>query len=792
MKDLNRLIDAFPTVERYTPEPEAQRAPSTAGVVGMKYAADRSAEQASNLANALTQLGGTVRQIEQDAERRREAVGLADAERVANAATPEDWKTKTAVDLLTANGVFDTSNNPYAKRFVEKYRGQRLALEWDTEYAIQRSKRSAPLSPEEEAKAYQGFMMGKEAAMKHEDRDSFLAGFGRVYNQKAQTYTESAISEKSTAMDNERKMALNGSMGSIAAHAIDMPNDDIVASINKAVAEAQLAGATPAEIANTLSQNLPIIAKSVGRPGLIEDIVSRVSFQDYNGQTQAVGRIVNWAPAALTEQSAYEQLYPKEQQNFFDTIGRMTAVEGMEYFRNLNKTNPRLYGMVAGSMPSWYSRQQQMEQQVVLNAITEQAKGAATSKLYSKLSENIDMGLNGKAFDNNGLPTYMGTGALEVAHGKYLTGTGDEKTASIDPDMIQQLYTQKHDAIVNDSKISDSEKTAKLVTLYNMPYFSDVKRSVAETLTSSLNMLDATSLGKNYDPERWQSLTEAITVYRNAPSSAEAIYGKETSDILSIMSIAANNGGTEAGLKLYWSAKDKLRDTEWVSDFNSGFKKAELSTTVGNMDDVMNVGKLAQTDSGTYLNHEAANAIKGRTKLYLASGQARDIEQAMTRSIADLKETHMVFNGALVPRKIFSGIIVPYGSTKPKEAASYQYKLGAQVLQKIIKDYGTTHGITDEDDIEDINVSYDESHNSLIFSFINEKGKAAAPLTAPAEHICMQANDLIAKAPTDPEGVPAISFEEIEAAKAKHNKVLDILKHSAETRLNNKNKTYVK
>ncbi|NCC68707.1 MAG: hypothetical protein EOM14_11050, partial [Clostridia bacterium] len=487
MKDLNRLIDAFPTVERYTPEPEAQRAPSTAGVVGMKYAADRSAEQASNLANALTQLGGTVRQIEQDAERRREAVGLADAERVANAATPEDWKTKTAVDLLTANGVFDTSNNPYAKRFVEKYRGQRLALEWDTEYAIQRSKRSAPLSPEEEAKAYQGFMMGKEASMKHEDRDSFLAGFGRVYNQKAQTYTESAISEKSTAMDNERKMALNGSMGSIAAHAIDMPNDDIVASINKAVAEAQLAGATPAEIANTLSQNLPVIAKSVGRPGLIEDIVSRVSFQDYNGQTQAVGRIVNWAPAALTEQSAYEQLYPKEQQNFFDTINSMSAVEGMEYFRNLNKTNPRLYGMVAGSMPSWYSRKQQMEQQVVLNAITEQAKTEVTERVYGKMSENIDMRLNGKAFDNNGLPTYMGAGAVTDIYGKYLTGTGDEKKVSIDKDMIYQLYMQKHDAIVNDSKLPQSEKITKLVTLYSMPEFADVKQSVADTLTSSLN-----------------------------------------------------------------------------------------------------------------------------------------------------------------------------------------------------------------------------------------------------------------------------------------------------------------
>ena len=787
MKDLDRLIDAFPTVERYTPEPEAQRAPSTAGVVGMKYTADRSAEQASNLANALTQLGGTVRQIEQDAERRREAVGLADAERVANAATPEDWKTKTAVDLLTANGVFDTSNNPYAIRLIEKHRGQRLALDWDTEYAILRSKRHAPLPPEEEAKAYQSFMMGKEAVMKHEDRDSFLAGFGRVYNQKAQTYVESAIAEKSAAMDNERKMALNGSMGSIAAHAIDMPNDDIVASINKAVAEAQLAGATPAEIANTLSQNLPVIAKSVGRPGLIEDIISRVSFQDYNGQTQAVGKIVNWAPAALTEQAAYEQLYPKEQQNFFDTINSMSAVDGMEYFRNLNKTNPRLYGMVAGSMPSWYSRKQQMEQQAVLNAITEQAKTEVTERVYGKMSENIDMRLNGKAFDNNGLPTYMGAGAVTDIYGKYLTGTGDEKKVSIDKDMIYRLYMQKHDAIVNDSKLPQSEKITKLVTLYSMPEFADVKQSVADTLTSSLNLLDATALGKNYDPEKWAPLTEAISIYRDAPSSAEAIYGKETADVLAVMSIAANNGGTENGLKLYWSAKDKLRDAKWQSNFDSDFKKAELATTVGNIDDVMNIGKLTQADSGTYLNYEASAAIKERTKLYLASGQARDIEQAMTRSLADLKKTHMVFNGALVPRKIFSGIIVPGGSVKPEEAASYQYRIGSQVMQKIIRDYGTTHGITDEDDIEDINVSYDESHNSLVFSYINENGKAAAPMIAPAEHICMQANDLIAKAPVDPEGAPAITIEEVEAAKAKHNKVFDILKHRAETLLNNKN-----
>ena len=37
-----------------------------------------------------------------------------------------------------------------------------------------------------------------------------------------------------------------------------------------------------------------------------------------------------------------------------------------------------------------------------------------------------------------------------------------------------------------------------------------------------------------------------------------------------------------------------------------------------------------------------------------------------------------------------------------------------------------------------------------------------------------------------------LSFEEIETAKAKHNKVLDILKHSAETRLNNENKKHMK
>ena len=87
------------------------------------------------LYNAVTGLGSNIMKYASSEEDRARARTV-EAEPLINAATEDDWKKLSAIELLNKYGQFQLADNPYAVAAIEQARGKYMSEKFSQQYQI--------------------------------------------------------------------------------------------------------------------------------------------------------------------------------------------------------------------------------------------------------------------------------------------------------------------------------------------------------------------------------------------------------------------------------------------------------------------------------------------------------------------------------------------------------------------------------------------------------------------------------------------------------------------------------
>lgn len=675
----NIVQNAVGTQRQFTRQPVATYQKSLRNLVASQGIAKSGA--GDRLYNALTGLGDSIMKYASSEEDRARARTV-EVEPLINAATEEDWKKLSAIELLNKYGEFQLADNPYAVAAIEQARGKYMSEKFSQQYQLTMAQDPVK-EPEKERQRYEEEKRKFLEDNKNEsyDVEQFYKGFWESNPQDLLNITNQKVAEKSKSLESIGKATIQAQASTYVRENTDKSPEDfkngLQELINKSTLMSQQLDVRKAFMEGILGD----IAQVAGSPDKIRQCADLIITNNDDGtQPVHVKDVIDLNTyLKMAEDTALAR--PNEWMNKqYETMINCKNVDELDkWYNSLPKEAQHMLNPKYGSYRITLLNEKKAEQKAMIRANQQQLKANAKSQ------------------------------NANIALARYLNGRSS------------MTYCSADDAYEAAAEKISTLKQGDMASFTKILLWAPNSRMRSEYKNFLQNSILGTSANEMNDSSDFKSVTNAIDMYEYNPALFEANFGKELgSDMQAIRALIDFKGGSnEDGFKLFCEGRDNMARSDAVKqaaeDFSSNAMSAGYEAELidaNNPDTTTTVPITA--DAFSNVNATALKYLRACTQ---DDGAAQTLLQSM------LNKNYVVYDSHPMPKAVFAQ---KTDATNGIDASSDQYGAATRVMNEKVDATNAEHpgmhatwwwGVDDKIHFGDPNWGFDEGNGYTLDDF---------------------------------------------------------------------------
>lgn len=633
----NIVQNAVGTQRQFTRQPVATYQKSLRNLVDSQGIVKSGA--GDRLYNALTGLGDNIMKYAASEEDRARAKTV-EVEPLINAATEDDWKKLSAIELLNKYGKFQLADNPYAVAAIEQARGKYMSEKFSQQYQITMAE--DPIQdPEKERQRYQEEKQKFLEDNKNEsyDVEQFYTGFWKSNPQDLLDITNQKVAEKSKNLDIMRRATFEADSSTYVRENKDKSPEEFTKGLQDMLNNSVLMSLPLPDRKKGMENILEEIAKYDGSPDKIRQCAEVIITNNNDGTKPVKVKDVIDLNTYIRMAGDTALARPNEWMNQqYEKMLRCKSVSELdEYWKGLSKEAQEMMNPKYGQMRMGLVRQEEEEKKAKIRE--NQKRLAANTK-----SQAADIALI-RHLDGKAAATYCTPDQAYDAAMRKLAGTqpGDAKTFA------------------------------------GVLYWSPNSRMRSEYKDAFQNAILGSSASEMADSSNPQSVVNAIALYEYNPALFAANFGKElASNIQAIRALSDFKGSTEAGFEFFCEGRDNMARSEQLKQDAEDFASKAMSS--GDNVDLLDANTPSTTASAPITADAFSNVSSTALKYLRACTQDDDAAKYLLNTM--LSKNYCVYNGNPMPKALFAQ---KTDMTNGIDASDDQYGAASRVMNEKVQ-----------------------------------------------------------------------------------------------------------
>lgn len=633
----NIVQNAVGTQRQFTRQPVATYQKSLRNLVDSQGFVKSGA--GDRLYNAVTGLGSNIMKYASSEEDRARARTV-EVEPLINAATEDDWKKLSAIELLNKYGQFQLADNPYAVAAIEQARGKYMSEKFSQQYQITMAE--DPIQdPEKERQRYQD---EKRKFLEDNKSDSydveqFYTGFWKSNPQDLLDITNQKVAEKSKNLDIMRRATFEADSSTYVRENKDKSPEEFTKGLQDMLNNSVLMSLPLPDRKKGMENVLEEIAKYDGSPDKIRQCADVIITNNNDGTKPVKVKDVIDLNTYIRMAGDTALARPNEWMNQqYEKMLRCKSVSELdEYWKGLSKEAQEMMNPKYGQMRMGLVRQEEEEKKAKIRE--NQKYHAQTMK-----AQEADMALI-RHLDGKAAATYCTPDQAYDAAMRKLAGTqpGDAKTFA------------------------------------GVLYWSPNSRMRSEYKDAFQNAILGSSASEMGDSSNPQSVVNAIALYEYNPALFAANFGKDlASDIQAIRALSDFKGGAEAGFQFFCEGRDNMARSEQLKQDAEDYASKAMSDGINV--DLLDADKPSMTASVPITADSFSNVSSTALKYLRACTQDKDAADYLLKTM--LSKNYCSYNGNPLPKALFAQ---KTDMTNGIDASDDQYGAAARVMNEKVQ-----------------------------------------------------------------------------------------------------------
>lgn len=591
------------------------------------------------LYNTLIGLGDTAMKYASSEEDRARAKTV-DVEPLINAATDDDWKKLSAIELLNKYGKFQLADNPYAVSAIEQARGKYMSEKFNQNYSL--LKAQTPVKdPEEERQRYadEKNKFLKDNIADSYDTQQFYKGFWASNPQDVLNITNEKVAEKSKSLDTIGRSALQAQAATYISENADKSPEDYVSGLQKLINTSTLMSYQVSDRKAMLEGVLKDTATELGSPDKIRQCGDIIITNNSDGTEPVhVKDIIDLNPyIRMAEDTALAR--PNEWTNKqYEIMSNCNTVDDLDNW--WNKLSPESQHM----MQSQYGKYRVALVREVKIKNEQMIRDNQRMHVQIQKDQSADISL-ARSLNHHADNTYCSS---DDAYGAAM-----RKLSNIQP--------------------GDTNTFAGV--LYWGPN-SRMRSEYKDYFQQGVLGSAASEMGDSSNPK---SVTNAIALYKYNPALFSANFGKEmASNIQAIQALIDFKGSPEEGFKFFCEGRDNMARSEQLRKDSDTFASNAMSA--GYTADLIDADNPSSTVPVTITSDAFSNVSSTALTYLRACTQDEKAAQYLLQTM--LNKNYASYNGNPMPKAVFAK---KTDATNGIDATSDQYGAATEFMNQRIE-----------------------------------------------------------------------------------------------------------
>lgn len=600
--------NAVGTQRQFTKQPVATYQKSLRNLVASQGIVKTGA--GDRLYNAVTGLGDNIMKYASSEEDRTRARTV-EVEPLINAATEDDWKKLSAIELLNKYGKFQLADNPYAVAAIEQARGKYMSEKFNQQYQITMAE--DPIQdPDKERERYDSEKRKFLEDNKNEsyDVEQYYKGFWESNPKDLLDITNQKVAEKSKNLDIMRRATFEADSSTYVRENKDKSPEEFTKGLQDMINNSVLMSLPLPDRKKGMENVLEEIAKYDGSPDKIRRCADVIITNNKDGTKPVRVKDVIDLNTYIRMAGDTALARPNEwtNQQYEKMLRFQTVKELDDYWKELS---PEAQEMLN---PKYSQRRMGLIQQ---EEADKKAKIRENQKYHAQLIKSQDA--------DNALTRHL----LGKASATYCT-----------PDLAYDAAMRRLAGVQpGDAK-----------TIAGILYWAPNSRMRSEYKDAFQNAILGSSADEMGDSSNPQSVINAINLYEYNPALFAANFGKElASNIQTIRALSDFKGSPEAGFKFFCEGRDNMARSEQLKQDAEDFASKAMSS--GDNVDLLNADKPSETAS-VPITADSFSNVSSTALIYLRActqddGAAKHLLSSM------LSQNYCSYMGNPMPKELF-------------------------------------------------------------------------------------------------------------------------------------------
>lgn len=595
-------------------------------------------------------------------EKRKEKIGIYEAERIMAGRTEDDIRKLNAIEMLNTHGEYRISDNPYAVTTIEKMRGKYLGSRVKTEYELDVVANQGRMkTPEEEVQRYNKYIHDKYQALgtNTTDNEAFSKGYFENHIFDQLDVANKQINYKSSELETDRKITTNAELSKIIDTSYTSKPEDITAKFNETMAHNRMAGATRGERIEQTKIFLKNLTDQTGDATQLEHLIENgIIGVDDKGTNIKIGDVIDAQPFKRNAESRTRQLHEVRIQSDLKRLSESSPAIINSQYDEWKAKDPTYFNVMVPYRDNLLNQQEQMERRKQMKEAKQKATQFADEKAFSIYENQY------KAYGAGNNKDVMGYNVAttfgELPEFSYETIESDGSVAT-------KKYSHSHETFNRfiDKKIYDitsridlpieekARQTMKILQWGAANHTSNsIKMQIGNTMdTLTIDKLKTDPNGLVYLPE---NLNLGMEMYRTDHESFRNIMGETlTNEVETLQLLNQSTGGNlNEAVNLYALSKDKRKDPVFSKDVKG---KVAIAAGQASFSGFFGIdGKEMKIDTSLISNYAITKRVTTLAENLVYAGYT--VDNAIETSLKKAKETSYVYKDTAIPRSIFNSI----------------------------------------------------------------------------------------------------------------------------------------
>lgn len=608
----NIVQNAVGTQRQFTRQPVATYQKSLRNLVDSQGIVKSGA--GDRLYNAVTGLGSNIMKYASSEEDRARAKTV-EVEPLINAATEEDWKKLSAIELLNKYGQFQLADNPYAVAAIEQARGKYMSEKFNQQYQITMAE--DPIQePDKERERYDNEKRKFLEDTKNDsyDVEQYYKGFWESNPQDLLNITNQKVAEKSKNLDIMRRATFEADSSTYVRENKDKSPEEFADGLQKLIFTSVLMSLPLPDRKKGMENILEEIAKYDGSPDTIRKCADIVITNNNDGTKPVKVKDVIDLNTYIRMAGDTALARPNEWVNKqYENMLRCQSVEELDkYWKDLSPEAQEMLNPKYGSFRATLVQREEAEKKAKITA----------NQQYHKQETNDQQA-------DNALTAYL----AHHENGTYCTpekayGAAVRRVAAMRP--------------------GDTKTFAQIM------FWGPNSRMRSEYKNSYLNSVLSATPDSIKDRDNTRSVASAIALYEYNPAIFNATFGDELGTyIQTIRALGDLKQDMGAGFALFCKGRDNMARSDQLKNDAENF--ADNAMSDGDQVSLKNANNPAYAEANVQVDitSDAFSNINAKALVYLrACTPNEDAAKTLLKSM--LSENYVAYDNNPFPKGVFA------------------------------------------------------------------------------------------------------------------------------------------